>query len=96
MTDRTGRIPVCGGGERAVAQATGAELEPAFGHAMVHGGPFPSTSDFGVTSVGAAAIDGFLRPVAHQDGPAALPPGAPADDNPDGSWRRIDGALGEH
>ncbi|WP_207954282.1 hypothetical protein [Saccharopolyspora elongata] len=91
MTEQTGRIPVCDGGERARAcRATGVDV----GHAMVHGGPFPSTSDFGVTSVG-AAIDGLLRPVAHQDVPALLP-GAPADDNPDGSWRRMDGALGEH
>ena len=43
-------------------------------HAMVHGGPFPATSDGRSTSVGTLAIDRFLRPVAYQDMPAALLP----------------------
>lgn len=34
-------------------------------HAMVHGGPFPSTSNSRSTSVGATAIDRFLRPVCY-------------------------------
>lgn len=43
--------------------------------AMVHGGPFPATSDPRSTSVGTAAIHRFLRPVCYQDIPdAALPP----------------------
>jgi len=71
---------------------TGVEV----GHAMVHGGPFPSTSDSRTTSVGTAAIDRFLRPVAYQDVPAALLPSAVADGNPEGIWRRVDGELGEH
>ena len=36
-------------------------------HAMVHGGPFPATSDGRTTSVGSLAIDRFLRPVAYQN-----------------------------
>ncbi|MFH8135728.1 aldehyde dehydrogenase (NADP(+)) [Pantoea osteomyelitidis] len=44
------------------------------GYAMVHGGPFPATSDARTTSVGAAAIQRFLRPVCYQDLPAALLP----------------------
>lgn len=36
-------------------------------HAMVHGGPFPATSDSRTTSVGSLAIDRFLRPVAYQN-----------------------------
>ena len=36
-------------------------------HAMVHGGPFPSTSDGRSTSVGTLAIDRFLRPVSYQN-----------------------------
>ncbi len=40
-------------------------------HAMVHGGPFPATSDGRSTSVGTLAIDRYLRPVCYQD----LPPG---------------------
>jgi len=43
-------------------------------HAMVHGGPYPSTSDSRFTSVGALAIYRFARPVCYQDFPAALLP----------------------
>ena len=41
-------------------------------HAMVHGGPFPATSDGRSTSVGTLAIDRFLRPVCYQNVPEAL------------------------
>lgn len=68
---------------------TGVEV----GHAMVHGGPFPATSDPRTTSVGARAIERFLRPVAYQDVPAPLLPSAVADGNPDHLWRRVDGRL---
>lgn len=44
------------------------------GYAMVHGGPFPATSDSRTTSVGATAIQRFLRPVCYQDLPSALLP----------------------
>ncbi len=60
-------------------------------HAMVHGGPFPSTSDSRSTSVGAGAIDRFLRPVCYQNLPAALLPPALADANPLGLTRMQDG-----
>ncbi|WP_426247639.1 aldehyde dehydrogenase (NADP(+)) [Nocardioides sp. LHG3406-4] len=51
---------------------TGVEV----GDAMVHGGPFPATSDARTTSVGTRAIERFLRPVAYQGfPPALLPPG---------------------
>jgi alpha-ketoglutaric semialdehyde dehydrogenase len=36
-------------------------------HAMVHGGPYPATSDGRTTSVGSLAIDRFLRPVSYQN-----------------------------
>ena len=49
---------------------TGVEV----GHATVHGGPFPGTSDSRTTSVGALAIRRFLRPVAYQNLPADLLP----------------------
>jgi NADP-dependent aldehyde dehydrogenase len=45
-------------------------------HAMVHGGPFPATSDGRSTSVGTLAIDRFLRPICYQDFSAALLPEA--------------------
>lgn len=43
-------------------------------HAIVHGGPFPATSDARTTSVGSLAIDRFLRPVSYQNFSAALLP----------------------
>lgn len=45
-------------------------------HAMVHGGPFPATSDGRSTSVGTLAIERFLRPVCYQDMPEDLLPEA--------------------
>jgi len=65
-------------------------------HAMVHGGPFPATSDNRTTSVGTLAIRRFLRPVCYQDFPAALLPQALRDNNPLDLWRRRDGVLGRH
>ncbi|SAK79061.1 fatty aldehyde dehydrogenase [Caballeronia hypogeia] len=69
---------------------TGVEVS----YAMVHGGPFPATSDSRSTSVGAMAIERFLRPVCYQDLPASLLPEALADDNPLSLWRLRDGELG--
>ncbi|MVW72045.1 aldehyde dehydrogenase (NADP(+)) [Bordetella sp. 15P40C-2] len=60
-------------------------------HAMVHGGPFPSTSNAMTTSVGASAIDRFLRPVCYQDVPDALLPEALQQSNPLNLWRLVDG-----
>jgi len=79
---KAGRILVNGFG-------TGVEV----GHAMVHGGPFPATSDTRTTSVGARAIERFLRPVSYQDLPAALLPEALRDGNPLHIAQRIDGVL---
>jgi NADP-dependent aldehyde dehydrogenase len=60
---RVGRILVNG-------WPTGVEVSAA----MVHGGPYPATSDSRTTSVGTLAIDRFLRPVCYQDMPADLLP----------------------
>jgi NADP-dependent aldehyde dehydrogenase len=49
---------------------TGVEVSPA----MVHGGPYPATSDGRSTSVGTLAIYRFLRPVSYQDFPPELLP----------------------
>jgi len=62
-------------------------------HAMVHGGPFPATSDGRTTSVGTLAIRRFLRPVCYQDLPAALLPEALRDGNPLQIPWRVDGKL---
>lgn len=66
---------------------TGVEV----GHAMVHGGPFPATSDARTTSVGSLAIRRFLRPVCYQDVPADLLPPALRPENPYRLRRRVDG-----
>ncbi|MEV4779883.1 aldehyde dehydrogenase (NADP(+)) [Burkholderia sp. LMU1-1-1.1] len=68
---------------------TGVEVS----HAMVHGGPFPSTSDSRSTSVGAGAIDRFLRPVCYQDVPSYLLPESLADENPQKLPRIVNGDL---
>jgi alpha-ketoglutaric semialdehyde dehydrogenase len=60
-------------------------------HAMVHGGPFPATSDSRATSVGTLAIERFLRPVCYQNLPQSLLPVALQDANPWAVPRRIDG-----
>ena len=59
--------------------------------AMVHGGPFPATSDARSTSVGTAAIQRFLRPVCYQDFPDALLPEALQHGNPLQLRRLLDG-----
>ena len=62
-------------------------------HAMVHGGPFPATSDSRFTSVGSAAIYRFLRPICLQNYPSELLPEPLQDSNPLNLWRLIDGEL---
>ncbi|WP_425491384.1 aldehyde dehydrogenase (NADP(+)) [Chitinivorax tropicus] len=70
---------------------TGVEVS----HAMVHGGPFPASSDGRSTSVGTMAIHRFARPVCYQNFPAALLPTALQDGNPLKLWRLIDGQLSQ-
>lgn len=80
LADRVGRVLANG-------WPTGVEVA----HAMVHGGPFPATSDGRTTSVGTLAMQRFLRPVAFQNLPKSLLPAALADDNGWGVARRVDG-----
>ena len=63
--------------------------------AMVHGGPYPATSDSRGTSVGTLAIDRFLRPVCFQNYPDALLPEALQDANPLGIRRLVDGEVSQ-
>lgn len=49
---------------------TGVEVADA----MVHGGPYPASTNFGATSVGTMAIRRFLRPVCYQNMPEAILP----------------------
>jgi NADP-dependent aldehyde dehydrogenase len=68
---------------------TGVEV----GHAMVHGGPYPATSDGRYTSVGTRAIFRFTRQVCFQDFPDPALPAELQDANPLGIWRMVDGEL---
>jgi alpha-ketoglutaric semialdehyde dehydrogenase len=58
---------------------------------MVHGGPYPATTDARSTSVGTAAIYRFTRPVCYQGMPQALLPDELQNTNPLGIWRRVNG-----
>jgi 2,5-dioxopentanoate dehydrogenase len=66
---------------------TGVEV----GHAMVHGGPYPSTSDPRFTSVGSLAIYRFVRPVCFQGFPQPSLPPELQDGNPLGIRRLREG-----
>jgi 2,5-dioxopentanoate dehydrogenase len=68
---------------------TGVEVCPS----MIHGGPFPATTDARSTSVGTTAINRFARPVSYQGFPQrALPPEL-QDGNPLGIWRLMNGEF---
>ena len=84
-----GLLPLlCAKAGRVLANGwpTGVEVT----HAMVHGGPFPATSDGRTTSVGTLAMMRFVRPVCYQDLPEALLPAPLRNDNPWHLPRRID------
>jgi NADP-dependent aldehyde dehydrogenase len=66
---------------------TGVEVS----HAMVHGGPYPSTSDSRFTSVGSMAIFRFARPVCYQGLPESALPEELRDTNPLGIQRMVNG-----
>ena len=68
---------------------TGVEVS----HAMVHGGPFPSTTDSRSTSVGTGAITRFTRPVCFQNLPDSLLPDELKEGNPLNVWRKVDGEM---
>jgi NADP-dependent aldehyde dehydrogenase len=68
---------------------TGVEVS----HAMVHGGPFPATSDGRSTSVGTMAIVRFARPVCYQDFPDSAVPPELQNANPLGLMRLVNGKF---
>jgi alpha-ketoglutaric semialdehyde dehydrogenase len=68
---------------------TGVEV----GYAMHHGGPYPATTDEKFTSVGAAAIYRFARPICYQGFPEDLLPPELQNANPRNIWRMVDGKL---
>jgi alpha-ketoglutaric semialdehyde dehydrogenase len=61
--------------------------------AMVHGGPFPASTDSRFTSVGTAAIARFVRPVCYQNFPEALLPEPLRNDNPLNILRLVNGEM---
>jgi 2,5-dioxopentanoate dehydrogenase len=63
LTSKVGRLVING-------YPTGVEVSPA----MVHGGPFPATTDSRSTSVGLTAIYRFTRPFCYQNFPTFLLP----------------------
>ncbi|QIP88866.1 aldehyde dehydrogenase (NADP(+)) [Streptomyces sp. Tu 2975] len=79
LTPLAGRVLVNG-------WPTGVAVAPA----QHHGGPYPATTSTS-TSVGATAIERWLRPVAYQSTPQALLPPELRDDNPLGLPRRVNG-----
>ncbi|MFD5320425.1 aldehyde dehydrogenase (NADP(+)) [Streptomyces sp. NPDC127098] len=93
-----------GAGEGGQGGRLLAELTPIAGRILVngwptgvavtaaqhHGGPYPATTSTS-TSVGATAIERWLRPVTYQSAPPALLPPELRDDNPLGLPRRVDG-----
>lgn len=62
-------------------------------HAMIHGGPYPASTDSRTTSVGTQSIYRFARPVCYQDFPSAALPDELKNENPLGIWRMVDGEL---
>ncbi|WP_184544346.1 aldehyde dehydrogenase (NADP(+)) [Mucilaginibacter sp. FT3.2] len=59
-------------------------------HSMVHGGPFPATTDSRFTAVGTNAVKRWVRPVCYQNCPDSLLPLALQNANPTGIWRLVD------
>jgi NADP-dependent aldehyde dehydrogenase len=80
LRERAGRVLANG-------WPTGVEVT----RAMVHGGPFPATTDGRSTSVGTLAMMRFLRPVCYQDIPDDLLPPALQAANPWTLPRRVEG-----
>lgn len=58
---------------------------------IVHGGPFPATTDSRTTSVGTLAITRFTRPVCYQNFPSSLLPAELHDSNALQIWRLVNG-----
>lgn len=61
--------------------------------AIVHGGPYPASTDSRTTSVGTLAILRFARPVCYQDFPDVALPDELKNENSLGIWRMVDGEL---
>jgi alpha-ketoglutaric semialdehyde dehydrogenase len=58
---------------------------------MVHGGPYPASTDSRFTAVGINSIKRWVRPFSYQDWPNQLLPSELKDENPLDIFRTIDG-----
>ena len=58
---------------------------------MVHGGPYPASTDSRFTAVGIGSIKRWVRPFSYQDWPNDLLPNELKNDNPSNIFRVIDG-----
>ena len=68
---------------------TGVEVCPS----MVHGGPYPSSTDSRFTAVGIHSIKRWVRPFSYQDWPNNLLPDELKNENPLGISRHEDGVY---
>jgi NADP-dependent aldehyde dehydrogenase len=60
---------------------------------MVHGGPYPATTDSRFTAVGVKAVKRWLRPISFQSWPNHLLPAYLQNENPLQIWREVNGQL---
>lgn len=63
---------------------------------MVHGGPYPASTDSRFTAVGINSIKRWVRPFSYQDWPDDMLPEALQNDNPLHIFRRIDGVSSKN
>lgn len=82
ITNFSGRVIINGA-------PTGVEVCPS----MVHGGPFPATTDPRFTSVGLSAIQRFVRPICFQNVPNEFLPNELKNENPNHIWRLVNNQL---
>lgn len=68
---------------------TGVEVCPS----MVHGGPYPATTDSRFTAVGLPAVKRWSRPVCFQNAPQHLLPAELRNKNERNIWRLLNGEL---
>jgi len=82
LQDRVGRIIFNG-------VPTGVEVCPS----MLHGGPYPASTDSRFTAVGVDSIKRFVRPFSYQDWPNELLPDALKNENPLHIYRNVNSKL---
>ena len=80
LKERVGRIIFNG-------VPTGVEVNPS----MLHGGPYPASTDSRFTAVGVKSIDRWVRPLSYQDFPNELLPDYLKDNNPKNILRLVNG-----